>query len=82
MRGILAAILLLIGIVNLTSEASGFIGWLLVVLGGILLIYELSGPMRPRKHSIPDSSVDNDSDYHDSDDSDFSIGDGGGDGSD
>lgn len=76
--GLLAAILLVVGVLNLTSESSGFIGWLLSALGGVLLLYQLSGPTKARKRSKTGGGGAHYSDSGNKGDSGYSGGDGGG----
>jgi hypothetical protein len=78
-KGIFAAFLLLCGVVNLKSEAAGSLGWVLIIVGCALLIYQLSGPSKRSKNAGGGTSY---SDAGDSGDSDFSGGDGGGGGGD
>ena len=77
-RGLLAAMMLLFGVVNLTSETANFIGWLLVGIGGMLMVLQLSGPLKPREHSKNNGGSAHYSDSSHRGDSDFSGGDGGG----
>jgi hypothetical protein len=79
-KGIFAVFLLLCGVANLKSEAAGSLGWLLIIAGCTLLIYQLSGPTKPKKHSKNGGGAS----YSDAvgGDSGFSGGDGGGGGGD
>ena len=76
-KGFLAVFLLLCGIVNLKSESASGLGWFLVIAGFALLIYQLSGPTKPKSHS---KNGGGGSPYSDDGggDSGFSGGDGGG----
>jgi hypothetical protein len=76
-KGIFAVFLLVCGITNLKSEAAGALGWLLIIIGCALLIYQLSGPTKPKKHS---KNGGGGASYTDAGggDSGFSGGDGGG----
>jgi hypothetical protein len=81
-KGIFAAFLLLCGIANLKSEAAGALGWILIIAGCTLLIYQLSGPTKPKKHSKNGGGGASYSDVDGGGDSGSSGGDGGGGGGD
>jgi hypothetical protein len=76
--GIFAALLLLCGIVHLKSDSASGLGWFLVIAGCALLIYQLSGPTKPKNHSKNGGGGSPYSDDSGGGDSGFSGGDGGG----
>ena len=77
-KGILAAFLLLCGVANLKSEAAGALGWIFIIAGCVLLVFQLSGPIKPKKQSKNGNGGASYSDFYDGGDSGGSGGDGGG----
>lgn len=78
MLSLFAIIFLTVGGINLTSESSNDNGWLLVILGAVILIYKLSVPAKPKDQSKGEGGGAHHSDTNSRGGSDFSGGEGGG----
>lgn len=81
MTGFIAAVFLIIGLINVTSETPVFFGWIAIIVGAILFVMILSGPYkRPilDKKNIAGGTAGGVSGSGSSSGSDYSGGDGGG----
>lgn len=78
MKGFFGCGLLVIGLINVTSQNSGLFGWLATIAGAALLLAALTGPTKKRKYDKTNNGGTDYSNTNAPSGSGFSGGDGGG----